>query len=982
MASSGGKTSISYGMNKVFIQDTTVETLVGQYCTRLGLETSDGSSSTPSSMYYRDIVNVGIRLHATLKAKGKCSCSLIRFAPGTPQPVYCVLVPALRDFTRCSTLVLPEEALFQAEENPEKDSKKAKRTARDLRERKLVILLLVDNDTHNRVEIHHYPILEHVGMLEDSGIFISDYNEAVAKEVWSMGVNQSFKMNWKRIDPDASDLQGTASYAARRKALPRWFGLKAVGIWDMAEKYLGYSLGANYSSGCSLERSKSDGTASRASSARSSSNELLVRQEYAPREFDYSIIRDCAIHSALNVSHLIDLVDRVETVGEHEEPIVTPGDATRISSESFHARRHIPSDESSPNEKQILPFVHSVQVFFTKDMATSYAYKYRLPMFAHDKALGGGKKYFSAMGSWLEAYRSIRLQSYEFPPPNMYRPQHGNARDRGDEESLLTFHDSMAFTHECYGGPRRIKLFVDLDAKLKDNPQFLDPEKQCLSMERVNRMTRSTIRWFTNFVNAIFGENTCTPQDWVVLCASHQERGIISRHACLDKPGCYFNSMLDLMSFMYMAEVQQTHEIGTRDPTQDFSEDDSVVQPIHWMIRGEEVLDSMTQRKRLRYVSVVDFSVYNRDSGNIRCVFCAKAEDPERTLNPLLNLFPRADGEDDDWYVVDSHTSHPSTIRDPIEREKHEEDEFAYFLRTLVTCVERTKEQKAARFDGWKMPIGAMGGSLDLEDAKVSGEMISLSKLSRSAEEEEERFNQTTYFLASLPLEAWYATSTIPPGACMERVKEMVRTFRIRAHSDHRKRKALFGALKFGRTMVMETNDPNGIIKTILGYFAGEDKPFSGHNIAPWAVECKGLQAELRITKEGKGKARTTEEKEHEEGLDYWRKKRRTGSHDLRTEDDGSPKEAPITRDNKWDYYLILLRGTKWCPIRERRTEEGNHRTKDRGYLRIYRTGKVEYGCYSAACIEDRKAVFGEKGYYWTLPYLSAQQRKTLWAGV
>jgi hypothetical protein len=460
--------------------------------------------------------------------------------------------------------------------------------------------------------------------------------------------------------------------------------------------------------------------------------------------------------------------------------------------------------------------------------------------------------------------------------------------------------------------------------------------------------------------------------------------------------------MLDLMAFMYMADIEQTKEIGTRNPTQDFSEEaDSL---ISWMIRCEERLDTMTQSTIIRHVSVVDFSVYNRDSGNIRCVFCPKAEDPERILNPLMNLFSRSPpllpasakgkerGTDDEHtkcYVVDSRATHPRHIRDAEERRKREEDEFAYFARTLVTCVERTQAQKEAGFDGWKMPIGAMGGALDLEDAKVSGAMISLSRVSEEGREKEEGeyLDQTTYFLASLPSDAWYATSTIPPGECMERVKALVRTFRVQANSDNRKRKTRFGAFKYGKTMVMETDDPNGVIKTIRGYFAAEAREGSGHNMVPWAIECKRMLTELCITKDNnkREKARTTEELEREQKQEHWRKKRRVsggGGSALRPEDDGAPKEAPVTPDNKWDYYLVLLRGTDWCPVRERRVGDGRHSSKGRGYLRIYRTGKVECGCYSEACKADMKKVFGPNAYYWRLPHLTPKQRKILWAGV
>lgn len=995
------KRRMSYGMNVVHVRNTTLRGLLKQ-CYKY----TENEADVP--LYYRDVVNIGIRLHDVLKQRGKCSCALIKFTPGTPRPVCCVVIPQLRDFTRCSTIVLPQESLFVAENDPTKDEKKAKPPKRNLLDRKLCLILMFYNATYERVEMHHYPIVEHIGMLEQDGIFILDYNETVAREVWSSGVNQSYKMKWKASDPKGSDLQASANYAARRRALPRWFGIKAVGIWDLAQTHLGFNLEDNYSSGYSLEGFQTDkGVVDPHPStrARGKNGEVFVRQGYAPEDFNYGIIRECAIHSAMDFSHLFDMVDKEETLGSEESPIRTPGDASRISDAGFFERRQVQKPpESSGKERKGWGrmdrgkrrdrlFIHSIEMFYKRDTAERYAYKYRLPMFAHDKTSEGTRKYYGVMGSWLEAYRAIRLRSYEAPTPSMFQAQRLSGRSERDQPS---FHDCMPFSHECYGGPRRIKLFIDMDAKLQENPQFLtDPECPELGMDMklINQTTRATIRWFTNFVNAIFGSGTCSVMDWVVTCATHLDR-VISRHACLDKPGCYFNSMLDLMAFMYLAEMEQLKEIRSRNPTHDFNVPEGT-SDISWMLRRERYIDSMTQVECFRYTSVVDFSVYNRANGNIRCVFCPKASDPDRVLNPLIDLFP---GEN--CHILNSQTVHP----------KDEQEEFKYFLRNMVTFVERTDEQKHDEWDGWKLPLGAMGGILEMEDAKIPQKMFDLSK--RNIERLEqgddsmdahsgklnhfgkkgEQVNQIVIFLAALPKEAWYATSTIPHGACMERIKQLISEYRSKANMTNRKRKTHFGAFKYAKTVVVETSDPTGAIKTIRSYFSDQTIPNSGHHMFPWSEECKGMRAQLFITDHSnrKDKAKTLEEIEREKRINSWKKRRRFGLRDTpgsfhRAKEEEGPVEVPITKENKWDYYLVLLRRTSWCPIREKRmgkTEEGHHGEKGKGYLKIYRDGRVCYHCYSGPCEEEMHQVYGVNSYYWQLPYLSMKQRKNLWAGV
>ncbi|MHA1681303.1 MAG: hypothetical protein ACTSUE_09860 [Promethearchaeota archaeon] len=907
--------------------------------------------------------------------------------------------------------MLPEEALFVAEENPERDGKKAKPPKRNLMERKLCILLMFYNASYKRIELHHYPIMEHIGMLEQDGIFIQDYNEVVAREIWSMGVNQSHKMQWKASDPKGDDLHTSASYAARRKALPKWIGIKVVGIWDLAKKRLGFTLEDNYSSGYSLENRSEVATdphpRARVRGSKPTGG-TFVRQKYAPKAFNYSIIRDCAIHSATDFSHLFDMVDKTETLGSEESAILTPGDASRISDVGFYERRQVLTEtpkvsgdgwKNWKKAKSSVPrdrtFVHSIEIFYKREQAEHYAYKYRLPMFAHDKTSEGTKKIYGVMGSWLEAYRSIRLRAYEIPPSDMYQGQcvPGNYSKR-DQPS---FHDCMLFSHECYGGPRRIKLFIDMDAKPYDNPQFLDdvnfPEYG-MSMERVNRTTRSTIRWFTNFVNRIFGAGTCSVMDWVVTCATNLDR-VMSRHACLDKPGCYFNSMMDLMAFMYLAEIEQTKEIGARNPKHDFNDEveEEEAKDISWMLRRDKYIDSMTKMERFRHTSVVDFSVYNRTKGNIRCVFCPKASDPERVLNPLIDLFPG-----DNYHILD--------LRAPV----NSDEEFKYFMRNMVTFVERTDKQKHDGWDGWKMPLGAMGGVMHIEDAKVPRKILNMSKYPIGQGEDsmdehgnkgkgKERINQTVIFLAALPIEAWYATSTIPNGVCMERMKQLISSYRSNANMSSRKRKTRFGAFKYARTVVIETSEPTGTIKTIRDYFVGQTKTLSGHHLTPWVENNKGvsgMRVELCINNDENrnNKARTDEEIECEERVKEWKNKRRFGygsnssssvsSHRAKREEDG-PVETPITNENKKDHYQILLRHTKWCPIREKRMgqeDEGYHKTQGSGYMKIFRNGRVCYHCLKDKCGKDMELVFGVNSYYWELPYLNTEQRKNMWAGV
>jgi hypothetical protein len=994
------KRGMTYGMNVVHVRDTPLQGLLKQ-CYKY----TEAESEVP--LYYREIANIGIRLHDVLKGKGKCSCALVKFAPGTPPPVCCVLVPQLRNFTRCSTIVLPQESMFVAEDDLTKDEKKATPPKRSLLDRKLCLLLMLYNASYDRVELHHYPIMEHIGMLEQDGIFIMDYNAAVAREIWSLGVDQTSGMRWKASDPTASDLQASASYAARRRALPRWFGLKAVGIWEFAQAHLGFTLADNYSSGHSLENRSGNGGINdphpRAHVRGGKANgETFVRQEYDPGTFNYGVIRDCAVHGAMNFSHLFDLVDKSPegSLGPEEDPIRTPGDASRISDAGFYERRQVDGEAPSGKGKEKegwksgtttwkknfvskdRPFVHSVEMFYKREHAERYAYKYRLPMFAHDKTSEGTKKYYGVMGSWLEAFRSIRLQSYEAPPPTMHRAQSLPGSTERDQPS---FHECMPFSHECYGGPRRIKMFIDIDAKPADNPQFLvDPARPELGMdmERVNRTTRATIRWFTEFANRLFGAGTFNVMDWVVTCATKLDR-VMSRHACLDKPGCYFNSMMDLMAFMNLAEIEQLKEIGTRNPTEDFnrelSEGFGGSSDISWMLRRERYVDSMTQIEHFRYTSVVDFSVYNRTNGNIRCVFCPKANDPDRVLNPLINLFPG-----DHYRIMDSRT------RNPV----HEEDEeFRYFLRNMVTFVERTDAQKHEGWDGWKLPLGAMGGVFEMEEAKVPQEILNLSKgnpESVPSDGKGERVNQVVIFLAALPEDAWYLTSTIPRGTCMERLKQTISSYRVNANMSGRKRKTRFSAFKYATTVVMATSDPTGAINTIRAYFSDQTKPVSGHHLSPWSEECKGMRAELFITNDDdrKDRAMTCEEIQRDERIQRWKKKRRFGlgqAPRAGEEKDKRAAETPITEENKWDYYQVLLRRTSWCPIREKRMgkeDEGHHGEKGKGYLKIYRDGRVRYHCYSGPCEEEMHQVYGINAYYWELPYLSRDQRRNLWAGL
>ncbi len=988
---------VSYEMNAAFIENATLEDLISVCHKNQDAPTSCSQKET--ELYYRDVVNLGIRIHDKLKSYHKCSCAMMGNVSGQ-LPVCCVLVPSLKNVFRRSMLVLPEEALFLAEDEPERDDKKAKPPKTDLRTRNLCLTMLFKNDSCGRIEFHHFPMIMRISTLEAAGMFISNYNKEVAEEVWNVAVKHS-AVQWKDTDSAAKDLSGGASYEARRRAHPAWFAIDPTQIWEETIDYLRFSNAKGFSSGFSLMASTGDdlhGFTSFSSSRRAEGRAQrsggrggreeggYMRQAYDPVRFNYSIIRDCVLQSAMNFQDLIQTVDKA-ALGKHEEAIETPSDASRISDASFIDRRVFTDylqqeePESRYENNQPLSLVYSIQFFYAVKPAREYGMKYRLPMFAQDKTVSG-KKYFYVAGSWHEAYRAIRFQKYRAPPPNICKSQWDKERKKFGP----SYHELMHYSHECYGGPRRVKLFLDLDGRLESNPQFMDPDTRCVDMEKVNRMTRATITWFTDFVNSVFGEGTCSTMDWVVMCATDATNKI-SRHVVLDKPGCYFNTMMDLMTFMYLAEIEQTKAFASRNLSKDYTDD--ATSCISWMVRKHDELDPLTHAIRSRTTSVVDFSVYNKIHGNMRCVFCPKMSDPDRVLNPLLHLFPG-----DKWTIVDSRATHPDKIPDLAEREKHEEDEFAYFLRSMVTYVERTEEQKKAKFEGWRMPVGDM---LCVEETKVTHAVVANAVSDKDAKGEDSMdgnhktdcFSKAMYFLASVPKETWYETSTIPKGVCMMHVRRMIQDY-LHAEGVHRgasKRKTYYGGIENNLTVIVETDNPNGIIKTIKAYIANQNAPGSGHHLYPWKKECKSITGDRRIST-ASGKLKTREELKEIAAKEYWDKERNgsgvvLGLSARRGEEEG-PKEAPLTKQNRKDLYTFKIHGTSWCPVREHRLgrEEGHHRSGGSGILRIYRDGRVEYGCLNDVCKANIQQVNGLRGYYWRLPYLSSSQRKRLWEGV
>ena len=944
------KPVISFGMNTVHITHSTLQTLIDTYKPKEAKQEDDPRT------YYRDLANLGMRLHDRLKRDNLCSCS---FSSGnTLPPVCCVLAPCLGQVFRRSFLVLPEEALF-LEVDDDREKKKKRRRVKppsvDLGERTLCITMLWRNDAYDRVEFLHCRNPMSIKALQSSNAFILNYEQAVAQEVWGALENRknvSTQLRWKRNDPFGKELEASASRAARRKALPRWIAINPMALWPETTTFLGYqgeTRAPSFLDGLSL-----------------SSNSILPcdtshpsgRQEeeaYEPEKINYGVLRDFVVQNALGMHNLMEHIAR-SSIGEEEEMPVLPADASRISRESFSARRTCHTDEKHEEED----LVYSIKFFYTAAPAKKYARKHRLPMFAQDKAADSGAKHYFVPGSWFEAYRAIRLGEYEYPPPNAYLERVYNGRREP------SFHSLMPYCHEYILAERRVKLFLDLDCDPKGNPQFCSPSTGLVDLNKVNRMTRDVIRWFTWFINRLFGEETCAFTDWIVLCATRPDRKI-SRHLRLAKPGCYFHTNLDLLAFIDLAKQQMTKDVAMRVPTQDHKED--ALNPISWMIIHKKTIESVTKREHTYQTPIIDFSVYG-EYGCIRSVFCAKMRDASRILSPVRDLFP---GQD--CTIVNTDVTSPLVSKETFGKQNRVNEEFPYYFQTLVTYVESGDGDGQ---DGWKMPIGAMSF---MPAAKVPPSLVQRN-YERVNENEKETgddasnsavdrvFSKAVYALMALPAKAWYSTSSLPEGAARRDVQEMIQNFmrsqgtladeKARGGGAH-KRKTCLGSWAYSREIVLETEDRDGIVKTIRSYFASQTVIKSGHCLEPWSRECGRICPERRCSRiQELLNTAGTEETDQEKADKFFQK--------------GKVGTTKTTKENGNDHYLVKIRGTKWCPIAQR-----EHSNKDKCYVRFYRDGRVVCGCFSDGCKERIHSVYGERAYYWQLPYLSPKHISILW---
>ena len=938
------KGSVSVTYNQIVVRGKAIADLIAEMYED---EEESISNIGREKNYYKDVVDVAIKMHDALKKASCCPCAGSTNSKKSKNACFVATPRLIHTRRRGKHVVIPAVGFFDSDDTKaifryitHEDRKGGKNRGLDIDERNLCLVSLYEDEEAGTTVFRHHTDVVSVAVMSEARFVVYPYTQAVAREVWS-DVEGRFRDEENDAEEDRVYWSEKDKYAKKPKNGTLWAGVDVYGLWPALEQWIPRELGDTlYSSSLT---SSSRQTESSLNTKRKRKTDLSDHLDDIHR---LNILRDSVVLNALRIP------DLVKIRGLH-----IPAEAVRIR-------------EEADTELEC-----SIYFFDTAAEAQTFARRYGLYMGAHDIHFESGAKQFFVSSSMFGAYENIRLGECASPPRGMYEKGH----DR-----------KMAYSHECLLPERPTKLYLDVDIKVEEAKHFLPYEHELgqhrFTWDIVDRITLSVIAWFNGFFRRVFGTRL-KADDWVVLCACDLDRKM-SRHFVLAKPGCFFRSKLDLMMFMDMAQFQLNREMATRNRSLDFSFWKPDIQrerkvpnndPLAWMTKMEFQQDPVTKAEIKSERSIIDFGVYS-DFSFMRGIYCCKMSDPGRVLNNVfVDSGPLKDPYEDPMNKLGKEgvgfiVEHAS--RSFPRSEESIDMDFDMWKRASIQCIEGPEGPEGPGVPGYgkALPLGTMFPRV--KNIKVDQDML-------KGDEFVDGFDFKNVVM-SFNNQCWWKTSTVPEGERRRFVESLLSSMLNRSStvSGVNGYGGSLRSLAYSKERVEPGNTAKDCpYKMLRAYFAQVNPPQVERiiDIKPWASCDKILLTrnrdvrsaeEIREIERIKQEAYVSTLPEHKRRR-Y--QKRNMTSQFYSTSTKSTKERAIKTKGSKQDHVRVNFKGTKWCPIAMK-----DHRSGGRVYLKIYRNGDVVCRCFSDNC-KTIASDHGQSSTYRKLYPLDEAQKKVLW---